>query len=108
MAPLFFAAIIFFAFSAMECQFAAIYFPVSLVASLDLMAVLNFCGNLVSQQYLPRKYRENKSLTKLTRASLYETLCPQHMLSTNNSPEMIPNLQKAIILGKNDGICFKS
>ena len=42
-------------------------------------------------------FTENTAIfKKTTRAGVYETLCPQHMLAPNNSLEMIPNLQKAI------------
>ena len=42
-----------------------------------------------------------------TRAAVYETLCLQHMLTLNNSLEIVPNLQRAITPKIIDGICWK-
>ena len=42
-------------------------FPFELLFSLPIMEILNFEGVLLSQKYLPRKYRDNKSLAKLNR-----------------------------------------
>ena len=43
-----------------------------------------------------------------TRACVYKTLCPLHMLAPKNSTEMIPNLQRAITPEKIDGISSKA
>ena len=43
----------------------------------------------------------------ITRASVYKTLCPQHMLAPINSTEMTPNLQRAIAPENIDGTRFK-
>ena len=43
----------------------------------------------------------------ITGDSVYETLCPQHMLAPNNSLEMVPNLQRDIPPEKKDGFCSK-
>ena len=51
----------------MECRFAAINFRVSLACLISYKEVLNFHGDLFSRKYLPREYRENKSLAKLNR-----------------------------------------
>ena len=56
----------------MECQFAAIYFCISLV-SLAIIEVLKFCDNLLSQKYLLREYPKNKSLAKLNRFTVHVT-----------------------------------
>ena len=39
---------------------------------------------------------ERSQSRKKTRAGVYETLCPQHMLALNNNIKMVPTLQRAI------------
>ena len=51
----------------MECRFAAINFRVSLACLISYKEVLNFHGDLFLRKYLPREYRQNKSLAKLNR-----------------------------------------
>ena len=56
-----------------ECQFEAIYFPFSLACLISYNgSIKNFCSSLFSQKYLPREYRENKSLAKLNRFTVVQ------------------------------------
>ena len=65
-----------------------------------------YCGeenNLVECYYVANY----TSKSKRTRASVYKTLCTQHMLAPNYSLEMNLSLQRAITPEKIDGSCSK-
>ena len=51
----------------------------------------------ISCEVLPKILLTIRQRKVITRAGVYETLCPQHMLAPNNNIDMIPNLDEAHI-----------